>query len=103
MKTFIWSIALFSALIGIILISEVCYGRVTEGKEAPVFSLKDLDGKNHDLSGMKTRPLVIIYFFDVESRPSQEGLLKLDVLVKKYHSTEFTVLAVTRSSGKKGH
>jgi tetratricopeptide (TPR) repeat protein len=84
-------------LAGLILISSVCYSQISTGKKAGVFSLKDPDGKTYDLSAMEKQPLVILYFFDVDSRPSQEGLLSLDQLVKKYKGTALNVWAVTLS------
>ena len=47
------------------------------GEKAPLFSLKDMGGTVHDLSTMEKQPMVILYFFDVDSKPSQDGLLSL--------------------------
>ncbi len=102
MKTIAGKFYLLIAVItGLILISGVCYGQVITGKQAPVFSLQDINGNTYDLSAMKKMPMVILYFFDIESRPSQEGLLNLDELAKKYKETELNVWAVTLSSGGK--
>lgn len=48
-----------------------CHAQLTSGQIAPVFSLEDFTGKTYDLSQMKDHPMIILYFFDVESRPSQ--------------------------------
>lgn len=98
MKTITRTFTLFIiAITALTLISGVCYGRISPGGQAEVFSLKGQDGKTYDLSSMKDNPLLILYFFDVESRPSQEGLLSLDQLVKKYKGTSLNVWAVTVS------
>jgi tetratricopeptide (TPR) repeat protein len=89
---------LLSLITGILLGSEVTYGQLSPGQAAPVFSLKDLKGQTYDLSRMKERPLIILYFFDAESRPSQEGLLSLNQLTKQHKATDLTAWAITLSS-----
>ena len=86
------------ALLSVIFGSEVCTGQMTPGQTAPAFTLKDSKGKTHDLSQMRDQPMVILYFFDVESRPSQEGLLNLNQLAQQYKDTGFKVWAITLSS-----
>jgi tetratricopeptide (TPR) repeat protein len=66
-----------------------------------VFTLKDVNGKAYPLSAVQNRPMTILYFFDPDSRPSIEGLLSLDQLVKKYRDADLTVWAITRSSRQK--
>ncbi len=89
-------VVLAMALIGLMLIGGVCYA-----KEAQVFSLRDINGRTYDLSGMKQKRMLILYFFDVESGPSQEGLLNLSRLADRYTDADLTVWAVTLSPGKK--
>jgi len=91
------------AMVMTVIISgtNVGYGQITPGQTAPVFSLKDLKGGTHDLSLMKDQPMIILYFFDVESRPSQEGLLSLDQLAKRYEDVDLIVWGITLSSEKK--
>ena len=60
-----------------------------------------MKGKIYDLSTMKHQPMVIIYFFDVDSRPSQEGLLNIDQMSKQYKDADLMVWGVTRSSTNK--
>ncbi len=67
------------------------------GTAVPLFSLKDLNGKIYDLANMKNQPMVILYFFDAASRASQEGLVSLDDLAKKYKDADLVVWGVTRS------
>lgn len=70
---------------------------LTAGQPVPVFSLQDLSGKKYDLSSMRKSPMVVLYFFDAASRPSQEGLLGLDQLAKKYRNANLSVWGITRS------
>ena len=78
-----------------------CHAQLTSGQIAPVFSLKDFKGNAYDLSRMKDHPMIILYFFDVESRPSQQGLLNIDQLSKQYKDANLMVWGVTRSSADK--
>jgi len=64
---------------------------------ASPFSLKDVKGKTYDLSTMKNKPLMIVYFFDVDKPPMVEELLILDELTKKYRDADLTVWGITRS------
>ncbi|NVN91264.1 MAG: tetratricopeptide repeat protein [Desulfuromonadales bacterium] len=76
------------------------HAQLTSGQAAPVFALKDINGKLFDLAGVKQQPLTILYFFDITSRPSQEGLFSLNQLAKQ-HRGELVVWAVTPSSKEK--
>jgi len=78
-----------------------CHAQIASGQIAPIFSLKDFKGKTYDLSQMKDHPMIILYFFDVESRPSQQGLLSLNKLAKQYKDADFIVWGITRSSKEK--
>jgi tetratricopeptide (TPR) repeat protein len=89
-----------AAILGIAT-AGICYSQLPAGQHVPLFSLKDVKGKIYDLSDMKQQPMVIIYFFDVDSRPSQEGLLNIDQLSKQYKDADLMVWGVTRSSTKK--
>ena len=86
----------------LILVLTVCmagtgYSQVKEGEPVPLFDLKGMDGKTYDLEAMKDQPMIIIYFFDAASRPSQESLLTLDNLAKKYQTADLKVWGITRS------
>ena len=80
--------------------SATVYGQLSSGQTAPVFALKDINGKVFDLAGIKQQPLTILYFFDVTSRPSQEGLFSLNQLAKQ-HKGDLSVWAITSSSKEK--
>jgi len=88
-------------LMSIMLVSSVSHARISSGQTAPVFSLQDINGKNFDLSMMKQQQLTILYFFDIESRPSQEGLLSLHNLIKQYKEADLAVWAITISNKEK--
>jgi tetratricopeptide (TPR) repeat protein len=95
------TIFLIILIIGLIFGVRISYGQLSSGQMAPDFSLKDLKGQTFDLSQMKERSMIILYFFDVDSRPSQEGLLSLNQLAKQYKGTDLTVWAITLSPKEK--
>lgn len=97
-RFFVLVIAVMVAILGA---SGSCYGQISSGRVAPAFSLTDLKGRTYDLSQMKERPMIILYFFDVESRPSQEGLLSLHQIAQQYKEADMTVWAITLSPREK--
>jgi tetratricopeptide (TPR) repeat protein len=72
--------------------------RTMPGQKAPGFSIKDIQGKTYDLAGTENRSMTILYFFDAQSRPSQEGLLSLDRLAKHFSGQNLLIWAITTSS-----
>jgi tetratricopeptide (TPR) repeat protein/peroxiredoxin len=70
------------------------------GARAPDFTLKDVYGVAHRLESLRSRPMVMLYFFDATSKPSHSGLTVLDQLCAKYRRTDLVVWAVTRSSAE---
>ena len=76
-------------------------GQVKIGQTAPNFSLFDLNGEKLGLADVMAHPMVILYFFDVESQPSQEGLLSLDRMAKKFPKERMQVWGITQSSKPK--
>jgi tetratricopeptide (TPR) repeat protein/peroxiredoxin len=68
------------------------------GAPAPDFTLKDIHGGSHQLASLRSRPMVMLYFFDAASKPSHSGLAALDQLCSRYGRNQLTVWAVTRSS-----
>ncbi|MEW6486365.1 MAG: tetratricopeptide repeat protein [Thermodesulfobacteriota bacterium] len=67
------------------------------GHEAPQFVLKDLKGQIFDLRSAEELPLLVLWFFDVDSRPSQEGLVTLDRLAKTFPPGALAVWGITTS------
>ena len=74
------------------------FGQLKPGIDAPLFVLKNSKGESYELAQMKDQPMVILYFFDVDSKSSQEGLLDLDRLSKKYKDADLAVWGVTRAA-----
>ncbi|MGP8331751.1 MAG: tetratricopeptide repeat protein [Methanosarcinaceae archaeon] len=95
------AISIVVLIAGIMVGTGFCHAQIASGQIAPVFSLKDFKGKIYDLSQMKDHPMIILYFFDAESRPSQQGLLSLNQLAKQYKDADFIVWGITRSSKEK--
>jgi len=83
---------------GGVLFASSGLAQLSTGSPAPLFQLKTLDGKGYDLAAMQGQPMVIIYFFAVESPSSQEGLLTIDRIAKQYPQDDLTVLGVTRAT-----
>jgi tetratricopeptide (TPR) repeat protein len=80
---------------------NIGYAQLAPGQEAPTFQLKHTSGKVYELSQMKDQALIILYFFDIDSRPSQEGLLTLNQIAEEHKYSDLTVLAITLSSKEK--
>lgn len=82
-------------------VGSMGYAQLKPGRAAPLFSLKNIKGQSFDLAGMKDQPMLILYFFDVDSKSSQEGLLSLDRLSKKYKDADLAVWGITRAPAVK--
>jgi len=96
----IFLLSIFILLCSLIA-GNVCLAVVELNKAAPLFQEKDSEGNLYDLSALKTKSMIILYFFDVESGPSQEMFLNLVGLSKKYDESDMTVLGITRSDPRK--
>jgi tetratricopeptide (TPR) repeat protein len=83
----------------LVLLCCLCpaYSAALTDLSAPDFTLKDMNGKAHALSTLKRRPMVMLYFFDAESKPSHAGLSTLDQLCEKYKDADLQVWAITQS------
>jgi tetratricopeptide (TPR) repeat protein len=81
-------------------IANAGHAQLMFGQKAPVFALNSLDGIQYDLSQMKTRPMVILYFFDATSNSSQQGLISLDHLAKMHAAANLEVWGITRSAAQ---
>ena len=93
-------VCLVTALTVCLLAPSTGFSAVNIGAVAPAFELKDVNGTSHSLAQMKDSSLKVIYFFDVESRSSQEGLLNINRLVSSSKSS-LKVLAITGSPREK--
>lgn len=84
-------------LLAFLLEIPAVYATPVPGDAAPVFSLTDMAGKKFDLGNMADQPMVILYFFDPDSRSSSDGLMMLDGLAQKYKAANLTVWGITFS------
>lgn len=81
----------------VLVAAGLAAAEVRPGSEAPAFSLKDLEGRTHDLARAKEQPLTVLYFFDGDSRPSQEGLVSLNGVLAAHRGAGMEVWAITRT------
>lgn len=88
---------LFFCLFLVAATNGTVIAQLSPGQPTPLFVLKDSQGKAYELATMKDQPMVVVYFFDINSRPSQEGLLHLDQLAKTYAESDLVVWGVTQS------
>ena len=65
------------------------------------FSLKGIDGKQYNVSSLKGCPLFILYFFDPDSMPCQEGIIWLSNMKEKYKGMDVRIWAVTTAPAEK--
>ena len=72
-------------------------GAVAVGQTATAFSLPDIDGRVQNVEQTKDSRMTVLFFFDVGSQSSQEGLLTLDELRKQYGTRLLTIWGITRS------
>jgi peroxiredoxin len=84
----------FSLLCGVIPGGAAAELRPTSA--APRFALNDLHGSLVEVKSLHGKRLLVLYFFDVESRPSLEGLGALDLLARQ-HPGELAVYGVSSS------
>lgn len=99
-KQLMWaSCFIISAVILTVFINKA-KTEIIPGSKAPLFTIADINGKTYDLGATKQSLMTVLYFFDASSRPSQEGLISLNNLIKRYGKADFTVWAITRSPKK---
>lgn len=80
------------------LAPELGHAQMGPGSRAPLFTLNDVYGRPHDLTSMSGRAMITLYFFDVTSQPSREGLVNMNRLSKKYGDDDFLVWGITVSN-----
>ena len=99
MKTrFKWTAVAFIFAVAVAWMVTDAMGQPVPGHPARAFSLLDLEGTRYDLNIMKDRPMMVLYFFDVDSQSSREGLKILEKLAGKYSDAELEIWGITRSS-----
>ena len=73
MKSYIKLLTLFAIVVSMIIaVSGQGNGQLSPGQKAPIFELADINGKRYNLAEMENQSMIILYFFDVASRSSQE-------------------------------
>jgi len=77
--------------------ASISFGKIKIKTTAPIFSLNSIDKKTYNLETLKNKSMVVLYFFDIDSRPSQEGLLSLERLISKHKNADLVIWAITRS------
>jgi len=100
MKRFMPSLDLIRMALGILLPA----GSLTasfQPRGGPALSLKDMKGQVYTTCHDEGSAVILLYFFDVESRPSQEGLLSLNRLAGQHAGADLTVWAITLSPQNK--
>lgn len=85
----LWGMAaLFLFLIGLKGTAEAA---LKKGETAPGFTA---------LEAVKKRPMVLVYFFKLDSKPAREGLDPLKGLYEEYEKAGIAILAVTQDNAK---
>jgi tetratricopeptide (TPR) repeat protein len=92
----------FSVVVFVITVpfTSAC-AQLAVGQKAPAFNLTGINNKAYDLAQLKDQPMSILFFFDVDSKPSQEGLINLDRLAKQYADANMQAWGITRSPSDK--
>ncbi|HSH69257.1 MAG TPA: tetratricopeptide repeat protein [Deferrisomatales bacterium] len=95
-----WLTAL--AILGLVLASAPSISATSPlvGKAAPGFALKDRQGQLYALQPARDKPLLVLWFFAADSRPSQEGFLTLDRLAKRFPAGALSVWGITESTAE---
>jgi len=88
------SIAILSIAFGIVWMQSAKYEPLTVGKEAPDFSLPDLDDKTVRLSDFRGK-VVFLNFWATWCKPCREEMPSMEVLYKNFDPQEFVILAVS--------
>lgn len=90
-------VAGLTALLLMIPLMPTAHAKPVSGQAAPGFALKDIQGRPYDTAALKTRPMTVLYFFDAESKPSQEGLVSLAQAADRFKDSGLTIWGVTLS------
>ena len=79
-----------------LLISPVVNAQLRPAQPAPSFSLNTIQGKPVEINSLQGKQLLILYFFDMDSRPSLEGLTFINNLARQFR-TELEVYGISSS------
>ncbi len=96
-----WVFISILSVAAILTMNGSCFAKLAAGQPAPAFALTDTNGKSHNLSQMQSKAMITLYFFDIDSKASQEGLISLNGLAGQYRGANLTVWAITTSPKEK--
>ena len=85
-------------LLLIFMLPQIGCAQFKKGDIAPDFTLEDVYGRPYQLAAMKDNSLIVLYFFDTASAASQDGLLTLNKMLRKFEGTDLLVWGITTSS-----
>lgn len=88
------SLAILSLAFGIVWMQSAKYEPLTVGKEAPDFSLPDLEDKTVRLSDFRGK-VVFLNFWATWCKPCREEMPSMEVLYKNFDHDDFVILAVS--------
>ncbi|MBI3804539.1 MAG: tetratricopeptide repeat protein [Nitrospirae bacterium] len=85
----LWGVA--ALLLSLFGMQETAEAALKKGEVAPTFAALD---------AVKKKPMVLVYFFKLDSKPAREGLDYLKGLSEQYEKDGMTILAVTQDGAK---
>ncbi len=87
---------LIASLLIITIGGSYAYGALTQGSEAPSFTLMDLKSNAVSLEGLRGKKMIVLYFFTIDSRPCREGLIQLKEIYDRYGKEGIEVIGISR-------
>ncbi len=87
---------LIAGLLIITIGGSYAHGALTQGDEAPSFTLMDLKSNPVSLEGLHGRNMIVLYFFTIDSRPCREGLIQLKEIYERYGKEGIEVIGISR-------
>ncbi|WP_447977781.1 TlpA disulfide reductase family protein [Candidatus Nitrospira bockiana] len=88
------SMVILVVAFGIVWMQSAKYEPLTVGKEAPDFSLPNLEGQTVQLSDFRGK-VVFLNFWATWCKPCREEMPSMEVLYKNFEHDDFVVLAVS--------
>ena len=90
-------VILFLTILSVGLAAFPAWAAPRSGQAAPMITGKAMDGKTYALSTLKSRSMVVLYFFDAASRSSLDGLESLGRITRQFKGADLSVWGITRS------
>lgn len=92
------SIALSLLIIPLLINTASSQAMLQTGKEAPAFSLKDINGKETGLAQYSQKKAVVILFWATWSANSQKALKRFEDFYKKYKDKGIQIVAINANN-----